>query len=139
MRTFLIQGLMFLCVILFSPNSMAVDVTVATPIALAEQVAWCATDAKLDIAAVTTGACVFKQGTVADMAHGFSEQAFWLRLTLENPSPMQTEHWLRIGHSRLQQVSLFEPDARGAWHRTNTGILTPAALRPLVSSILCFR
>ena len=138
MRTFFIQGLMFLCVILFSPNGMAVDVTAATPIALAEQVAWCATDAKLDIAAVTTGACVFKQGTVADMAHGFSEQAFWLRLTLENPAAIQTEHWLRIGHSRLQQVSLFEPAASGKWHRTNTGLLTPAALRPLVSTYPVF-
>jgi signal transduction histidine kinase/CheY-like chemotaxis protein len=129
-----IHALICLCAALFSLNSMAVVVTATTPIALAEQVAWCATDEKLDITAVASGGCVFKQGTVADMAHGFSEQAFWLRLTLENPSPMQTEHWLRIGHSRLQQVSLFEPNARGAWHRTNTGILTPASQRPVVAT-----
>ena len=129
-----IRSLLFLFTILFSLNSMAVEVTAKSPIALAEQVAWCATDAKLDIAAVTTGACIFKQGTVADMAHGFSEQTFWLRLTLENPLPNQTEHWLRIGHSRLQQVSLFEPDARGGWQRSNTGILTPASQRPVVAT-----
>lgn len=131
-----IHWLSFFLATLFSLNGMAavVDVTAATPGALAEQIEWCSADAQLGIAEVAAGACVFKPGNAANMAHGFSAQAFWLRLTLSNPSQTQTERWLRIGNARLQQVSLFEPDAGGAWRRTDTGILTPSSQRPLVAT-----
>lgn len=131
-----IRWLALLFATLFSLNSMAalVDVTAATPIALADQVDWCSSDAKMSIAEVAGGSCVFKPRNTAGMVHGFSDQAFWLRLTLKNPSQAQTERWLRIGHPRLQQVSLFDPDAGGAWQRTNTGILTPASQRPILAT-----
>lgn len=135
-----IQWLLLFFATLFSLNSMAavVDVTTATPVALAEQIEWCASDAQLGITEVAAGGCIFKPGTLKDMAHGFSDRAFWLRLTLENPSQAPTERWLRIGNSRLQQVSLFEPAIGGAWRRTDTGILTPLSQRPLVASYPLF-
>lgn len=130
------QWLSLLLALLSSLNGMAaaVDVTTASPIALTEQVEWCSSDAKLGIAEVVAGGCVFKPGNKAGMARGFSDRAFWLRLTLQNPAAVQTERWLRIGHSRLQQVSLFEPDAGGAWLRTDTGILTPSSKRPILAT-----
>ena len=125
-----------LFVTLFSLNSMAtiVDVTMTSPIALAEQVQWCSSSTQLGIAEVAAGGCDFKPGHTANMVHGFSNQAFWLRLTLKNPSQAQTERWLRIGHPRLQQVSLFKPDGSGAWHSSTTGILTPSSQRPIVAT-----
>jgi len=131
-----IQWLTFFFATLFSLNDMAavVDVTATTPVVLAEQIEWCSSATQLNIAEVAGGGCAFKPGKAADMARGFTDQAFWLRLTLRNSSPAATERWLRIGNSRLQQVSLFEPTADGAWHRTDTGILTPLSQRPLVAS-----
>lgn len=136
MRALLIRWLSLLFATLFSLNGMAavVDVTTATPVALTEQVEWCSSNVKMSIAEVAGGSCVFKPGNTAGMVHGFSDQAFWFRLTLKNPSQAQTERWLRIGHPRLQQVSLFDPDAGGAWQRTNTGILTPASKRPILAT-----
>lgn len=131
-----IRRLIFFFTILFSLNGTAavVDVTTDSPIVLAEQGEWCSSDVQLSIEEVVGGGCVFKQGKSADMMHGFSRQVFWLRLMLKNPTQIQTERWLRIGHSRLQQVSLFESDVVGAWHRTNTGILTPSSQRPVVAT-----
>lgn len=136
MMRLLVIGLSCLFATLFSLNSMArvVDVTMTSPIALAEQVQWCSSSTQLGIAEVAAGGCDFKPGHTANMVHGFSNQAFWLRLTFKNPSQAQTERWLRIGHPRLQQVSLFEPDGSGAWHRTNTGILTPSSQRPILAT-----
>lgn len=131
-----IRGLIFLFATLFSLNGMAavVDMTTATTIALAEQVEWCSSDTQLSISEAAAGGCAFKPGSAADMMHGFSGQAFWLRLSLKNSTPASTERWLRIGHSRLQQVSLFEPDVMGTWRSTNTGILTPSSQRPVVAT-----
>jgi len=125
-----------LFVILFSLNGTAaiIDVLTAAPIALTEQVEWCSSKVKMSIVEVAGDSCVFKPGNTADMVHGFSDQAFWLRLTLNNPSRAQIERWLRIGHPRLQQVSLFEPTTSGGWRRTNTGILTPSSQRPILAT-----
>ena len=136
--SFTIRWLAPLLVILYPLHSMAatIDVTQASRMTLTEQVEWCSSDAALGVAAVATGGCTFKPASDADMAHGFSAQAYWLRLELSNPGKEKIERWLQVGHPRLQQVSLFETDAGGTWHRTDTGILTPVSQRPIVSSAL---
>ena len=112
----------------------AIEVTSESQMEISEQVFWCASDPGTDIAEVAAGHCPFKLATMSDLARGFSAQAFWLRIELHNPEPKEVERWLRVGHPRLQQVSLFEPEQNNIWRRTDTGISVPLALRPAVAA-----
>jgi signal transduction histidine kinase/DNA-binding NarL/FixJ family response regulator len=136
MPPLLIRWMASLFVTLLSLTGMAatIDVTLPTPIVLNDQLEVCAGDSRLSIEEVAGGACPFKPGNKANRVNGFTAQAFWLRLTLRNPTSSQSERWLRIGHPRLQRVTLFEATSGDGWRRTNTGTLTPASQRPILAT-----
>lgn len=113
---------------------MAIEVTSAPRLEISEQVFWCASDPGMSISEVVAGNCTFRLAAMADLAHGFSAEAFWLRLDLHNPETSEIKRWLSVGHPRLQRVSLYEADDAGTWHRTDTGINVPLALRPVVAA-----
>ncbi|MFA6061884.1 MAG: ATP-binding protein [Gallionella sp.] len=118
-----------------SANASVITISSAPSTNLTEQVEWCITNAKTTISDIQSGTCQFKAATFADMSQGFSKQAYWLRITLSNPESISSEHWLSIGHPRLQQVSMFESNKSGHWLRTDTGLSIPAEKRPIVAAL----
>lgn len=92
-------------------------------------VAWCATERDVGLAQVLVGACAPEPVKSSDLARGYDHRAFWLRLTLTNGGAQPLERWLSVGHSRLEEVSLFVPVAGGDWQRSEVGIRTPLAQR----------
>ena len=128
--------LVFAILLMVSPTGMAIEVTSAPQLELSTQVSWCATDPGMGIDEVAKGRCQFRPVTLKDLAPGFSDSAFWLRLDLYNPETKEIERWLRVGHPRLQQASLFSANIDGTWRRSNTGANVARSHRPVVASNL---
>lgn len=122
-------------------DAMTIEAIDVAQLEIARQVAWCVAAPQLDVAAVAAGACVFRRAATGDLMRGFSRDALWLRLELHNPAPVAIERWLRVGHPRLQRVSLFEADRDGHWRQLDSGIDVPAAQRPVraASPVLSLR
>ena len=112
----------------------AIDGTLAPRLDLSDKVEWCEAKPEQTVAGISTGGCRFAPARPTDLARGFSNKAFWLRLTLSNPGREPQVRWLRIGHPRLQEVSFFEAMAGGSWRRSNAGIGVPMASRPIISA-----
>lgn len=121
-------------ILLWSISSMAIEVSSEPQLEISKLISWCATDTSTSIESIADGGCAFRTATLTDLAAGFSKQAFWLRINLHNPEPHEIERWLRVGHSRLQKVSLFEKDQIDIWHHIDTGLSVPRALRPVVDA-----
>lgn len=98
---------------------------------------WCATPAQTGLADVLTpaGPCLLQVARQQDLARSFDDRAFWLRLTLANPSTHATERWLQVGHPRLEELSFFFENTPTQWQRTDVGINTPMAAREEVPAI----
>lgn len=132
-----IKILLFAAAWLLLPGTEAgaeVDVGAASRIDLSGRIEWCRSSPAQGIEAIATGSCGFSKGRGSELARGFSNDAFWLRFSLHNPADTAIERWLRIGHPRLQHLSLFEPDGSGRWLRTDTGIHVPVAFTPVLSA-----
>lgn len=125
---------LFFCLWPLAAFASGIEVTSAPQLEISEQVSWCATDPAMGVEEVAAGGCEFRAAKLSDLAPGFSAQAFWLRLDLHNPGGHETEHWLRVGHPRLERVSLFEKGPDNIWQRTDTGIAVPLALSPVATS-----
>lgn len=91
---------------------------------------WCATRPDVSLDDIFRGACAPVPAKPNDLARGFDQRAFWLRLTLTNINSAPIERWLTVGHPRLEEVSLFVQKPGGGWERSNMGIRIPLALRP---------
>lgn len=61
---------------------------------------------------------------------GFTDSAFWLRISLSNPHPEPVERLLEIPFPYLQHVELHRPSANG-YSVTKTGQALPFASRPV--------
>ncbi len=68
----------------------------------------------------------------------YSSSAYWLRLTLHNPSNHTVERMLEIGHALLSDVSFYLPTKAGEYQSVNTGNLTPFASRPYKNRVFVF-
>lgn len=126
---------------------ISVCVVVAMVVALAEPqqtytddtsivaVSVCAARPGADIEAITSGTCTFVDASAPEsQSRGFARSAFWLRILVENHLPSPVERWLRIGHPRLQNVSLYAPAEGGGWVRQRSGLFVPMAERPLLAA-----
>lgn len=117
-------------------NAAGIDFTEATQQDISARASWCITAPERDITDVLTASgsgCTFRPLDPEEVGQGFSRQAFWLRLEVNNPTDMEQERWLRVGHPRLEWVSLFQPDAGGHWQRQDTGLAIPHARHPVMA------
>ncbi len=113
--------------------SAAINITHEPEQALSSQAEWCQSAPSMSIAQVATGGCNFTPTDSQDnLLHKASADAYWLRISLHNPEPEKINRWLRVGHPRLQFVTLYAHDAEGRWHRTDTGLSVPSANRAIV-------
>lgn len=60
---------------------------------------------------------------------GFTRSAYWLRLTLRNPSPSPVERMLVVDNPRISHIQAHLPDASGNYQTINTGCDTALASR----------
>jgi len=122
--------------LLWPGSSMAIEVISVPKLEISKKIYWCATDTSISISFenIVDGGCSFKMATLADLAAGFSDHAFWLRIDLHNPAIHEIERWLRVGHPRLQKVSLFEKDQTDIWHHIDTGLSVPRTLKPVIDT-----
>lgn len=98
-------------------------------------VATCVGPEASGIEAIAGGACSFRTvGQGENLARGFSQSTAWLRLAIVNAEPAATGRWLRIGHARLQRVTLYRQIEAGGWIEQVAGIDVPMAQRPLAMS-----
>lgn len=111
-----------------------IEISAESTLNLAGQVEWCASEPSTEIAQIAQGACQFKPTQESDFAQGFSAKAFWLRMTLQNSSDEKIDRRLKIGHPRLQWVSLFEPLSVDAWQRIDTGTRIPVNQRNVIEA-----
>jgi two-component system, sensor histidine kinase LadS len=109
----------------------SIEVTSAKHMALFEQMQWCRTTADQTLEQVIADGCDFKEITKKDLAPGFSNDSFWLRLTLHNTLTYTVERYLSLGHPRLQLVTFYWQTGDGNWQRTETGMDIPMEQRPL--------
>jgi signal transduction histidine kinase len=68
---------------------------------------------------------------------GYTDSAFWLRLTVE-PRPDEVALVLRAWPSYLDEVALYSPDGAGGWRRDVTGDRVALADRPSHGAALAF-
>ena len=87
-------------------------------------------DGTLDIAAVSTAPANtgFVVATPKSSNVGFSPSAWWIRITLRNPSDASRLVYLRQDYPLIDLLDLFEPDADG-WQVHSTGDRKPFGSR----------
>jgi hypothetical protein len=87
-------------------------------------------DGKLDIAAVSTAPANtgFVVATPKSSNVGFSPSAWWVRITLRNPSDESRLVYLRQDYPLIDLLDLFEPNADG-WRVHSTGDRKPFGSR----------
>lgn len=107
------------------------DIGPAAQSDLAAATMWCEAPADLPFAAVLTGGCHFAAAGPRDMRRGFSGDAFWLRLTLRNPTAAGMQRWLAIGHARLELAEFYVSTDGHDWRHAISGAGVPAEKRAL--------
>lgn len=90
------------------------------------------TGSRRDVAEVAQSAA-FRPLTRQDLLPSYDEGVYWLRATLINRNPQPIERWLVLGSSRLEAVTLFEPEA-GGWRATRAGLSVPVQHKPVVAA-----
>lgn len=90
------------------------------------------------VAADRAGAFALRPGAADGLALGFTASAFWLRLEIRNPGPDTVRQLLELANPRISRVTLYQPDAAGAYTATHTGGDLPFASRPFANRQLVF-
>lgn len=72
------------------------------------------------------------------LAFGFRSEVLWVRMTLHNPAPAAIERVLQIKPVRLEEVSLFVPEAGGAYRRLDNGMHVALTGRPVPTHAIAF-
>ena len=88
-------------------------------------------DGKLDIAAVASGPANsgFVGATLASANVGFSDSAWWARVSLRNPADTSRLVFLRQDYPLIDFLDFYEPAANGGWRVHATGDRTPFGTR----------
>lgn len=130
----------FFCLVMFvlglwcQSALSAINLGNESELSLLSQIEWCQTKPSVTIEQIAYGACQFSKASKNDLAHGISQDAFWLSFTLRNSSAHEIERWLQIGHPRLQFVSLYQTNTDGSWQQFNTGMSVAAFKRPIATT-----
>jgi hypothetical protein len=91
-------------------------------------VEWCQVSPSLPIEILSRDGCSWQPLEKGGGGHGFSRDAFWVRLELENAGVAPLERWIKVGHPRLAEISLFMRGPAG-WVRQEVGNRTPMVAR----------
>lgn len=129
--------ILFLTVMIFANRLDAatpIEITATASTDVSDKVDWCESNPELGIADIPSDSCRLSPAKPADLERGYSDRAFWLRLSLANRGPKDEERWLVLGHPRLQQVSFFESTSDGGWLRSDAGTLTAPIARTVLSA-----
>lgn len=78
------------------------------------------------------------QTPAAALNYGYTNSAYWLRLSLSNTGDHPVERMLEIAYSGLANVQLYQPDATGAYRPVITGAVMPFATRPYPNHYFVF-
>jgi diguanylate cyclase (GGDEF)-like protein len=62
---------------------------------------------------------------------GFSPSAWWVRVTLRNPSAEKRAVYLRQGYPLIDLLDVYVPNGAGGWQLTATGDRRPFGSRPM--------
>ena len=89
---------------------------------------WCQVPPSVSIETISHEGCSWQQLEKGASGHGFSRDAFWVRLELENSGRAPLERWIKVGHPRLAEISLFMQGPSG-WVRQDVGNRTPMTAR----------
>ncbi|TXT35165.1 MAG: hypothetical protein FD135_5055 [Comamonadaceae bacterium] len=77
--------------------------------------------------------------TPADaLNYGYTDSAYWLRLSLSNTGDKPVERMLEIAYSGHAHIQFHQPDASGAYQTVSTGALLPFATRPYPNHYFVF-
>lgn len=92
-------------------------------------------DATLTIDEVSSPALQARFADYAPVLHniGYTRDALWMRVTIHNPRPVQTDYVVDVGPPRLPDVRFFEPLAEGDWRESRSGLEVPVAERRVSS------
>jgi diguanylate cyclase (GGDEF)-like protein len=71
----------------------------------------------------------FVVATPAAANIGFSQSAWWVRITLNNPADTDRLVYLRQDYPLIDSIDLYEPAADGGWRHTATGDRQPFGSR----------
>lgn len=126
----LVVFLVFLCSLLFTGSDGAGSPSAPGGQALSAPPAieWCQTSPSVSIETISRAGCPWQRLAEGATGQGFSRDAFWMRLVLDNPGVKPLERWIRVGHPRLAEVSLYTLGASG-WMRGDVGNRTPMSAR----------
>ncbi len=103
----------------------AVDIaTAAHRMSLNESMVWCRANAVATPSSVVAGRCRWQSMSPADALRGALDEVVWMRLSLINTSTAPVERWIKIGHSRTSERSLFLREGE-QWRRQDAGMSTP--------------
>lgn len=91
-------------------------------------VEWCQVSPAASIETISDEGCSWQRLEKGSIGHGFSRDAFWVRLELENSGVAPLERWIKVGHPRLAEISLFTRGPAG-WVRQDVGNRMPMAAR----------
>ncbi len=82
----------------------------------------------------------FKAGQApADaLNYGYTDSAYWLRLTLNNTGDHPVERMLEIAYWGLANIQFYQPDASGTYRSVTTGAVLPFATRPYPNHYFVF-
>jgi signal transduction histidine kinase/CheY-like chemotaxis protein len=89
---------------------------------------WCQVSPSVSIETVSGEGCSWQPLEKGSTGHGFSRDAFWVRLALDNAGVAPLERWIKVGHPRLAEISLYTLGT-GGWVRQEVGNRTPMAAR----------
>jgi signal transduction histidine kinase len=70
--------------------------------------------------------------------YGFTNSAYWLRLTLINTGDAPVERMLELANPELEHIQFFQPDANGVYSSIVTGGVLPFATRPYLNNNFVF-
>lgn len=134
----LFRWLMLWSVLLTCTHAAAVDVPVgAERLPLGRSLEYLFTPAERGSAeAMRDGG--YRPADGEGLAFGFRSEALWVRMTLHNPAPAAIERVLQIEPVRLEEVSLFVPEAGGAYRRLDNGMHVALAGRPVPTHAIAF-
>jgi len=110
---------------LAGPMPQAVDVaTAGHRISLNESMVWCRADPVATPSTVLGGRCRWQSMSPRDVLGGAWDGVIWMRLALVNSSTTSVERWIKLGHSRTAERSLFVREGE-QWQRQDAGMSTP--------------
>ncbi|MFN3586941.1 MAG: 7TM-DISM domain-containing protein, partial [Moraxellaceae bacterium] len=73
-----------------------------------------------------------------DRIPGYSQDAYWLLLEIENVAPQPQRRLLELPPPRLQDVRLYDLNAEGQWREVRSGLKVPLAARIFNSRQIIF-